>query len=263
MKFGFIGTGNMGSALAKAVAKSVPAEDIMLTDADMSKASALGELLGCRTGSLRELTEFSDYIFIGVKPQMLGTLFEDFGSVLRGCGGKCLVSMCAGTTLERITALAGTDLPVIRIMPNVACAVGEGVVLIAANGLVTGEMLSDFKDAMKYSGVCDEIPEKLIDAASAVSGCGPAYVFIMAEAMADGLVACGIPRDKAYLYAAQTLRGSAELMRQSPLNPSALKDSVCSPGGTTIEGVAALERNSFRYAVIEAVRASYEKNSKL
>ena len=264
MNFGFIGTGNMGSSLAKAVAKAVPAEHIMLNDANMDKADALAKEIDCETGTLEEIVDFSDYLFIGVKPQMLADLFIGLSDLLAKQDKKpCLVSMCAGTSIEKIEKLAGVDLPVIRIMPNVACSVCAGTVLIAANKSVDKVTLDTFKAAMEYSGLCDEIPEKLIDAASAVTGCGPAYVFIMAEAMADGLVACGIPRDKAYKYACQTILGSGELMQNSTLNPSALKDMVCSPAGTTIEGVAALEKNNFRYAIIEAVKAAYEKNFKL
>lgn len=263
-KFGFIGTGNMGGALARAVCRKVHPEDVILNDYNAAKAEALAGELGCGYGTAEDVVAFSDYIFIGVKPQMLSSLFANFSTLLGNAGHRTvLVSMAAGTSIEKIQTYSGGDYPIIRIMPNVACSVGQGMTLIASNDRVTAEEISAFKDAMSESGLCEEIPEKLIDAGSAISGCGPAYVFMMAEAMADGAVACGVPRDKAYRFAVQTLLGSAELMKNSELSPGQLKDSVCSPGGTTIEGVAALENGKFRGTVMNAVKAAYEKNFKL
>ncbi len=263
-KFGFIGCGNMGGALAKAVSRKAAGANVMITDLDKEKVSALCAETGCNSGTLEETVKFADYLFIGVKPQGLTFLFEILSPLLKEKKERfVLVSMCAGTAIEKIKALAGSDYPVIRIMPNVACAVGAGMTLCAPCACVSEEETAEFTDAMSLSGLVELIPEKLIDASSAVSGCGPAYVFMMAEALADGAVACGIPRDKAYKLASQTLLGSAKLMQESDRNPAGLKDSVCSPGGTTIEGVAALENGGFRSAVINAVRAAYEKNFKL
>ena len=262
-KYGFIGTGNMGSALAEAIVKKVGPENVMLNDYDMSKAEKLAGKLSASTGTKEELAAFADSIFIGVKPQALESMFSEFRKILSDSGRKVtLISMAAGTSIEKITKLAG-DYPVIRIMPNVACSIGEGMTLCCSNDLVSEEEMAGFISDMSLSGRCETIPEKLIDAASAVTGCGPAYVFMMAEAMADGAVACGIPRDKAYTFAAQTLLGGGKLILESGKTPAELKDSVCSPGGTTIEGVAKLEEGGLRAAVISAVRAAYEKNFKL
>ena len=134
---------------------------------------------------------------------------------------------------------------------------------MCANANVTAQELADFEAMMENSGVVDRIDEKLIDAASAVSGCGPAYAYMFIEALADGGVKCGLPRAKAIRYAAQVLLGSAEMVLQSGKHPELLKDEVCSPGGSTIAGVAALEAHGFRSACIDAVDAAYEKTKKL
>lgn len=258
-EFGFIGTGNMATALCEALVKSVSPKNVLLSNRTIEKAEKLATKLGCKLGDNKNVALECKYIFLGVKPQMLGTLADEIKPYLESRQDKLiLVSMAAGRSTENITELFGSY-PVIRIMPNVACAVGEGVTLCAKNALVTDKEYSEFFNAMKESGKMDDIPEKLIDAASAVSGCGPAFAFEIIESLADGAVACGVPRDKAYLYAAQTLLGSAKLMLETKKSPGALKDSVCSPGGTTIQGLRKLEEGGLRSALIEAVIASFEK----
>ncbi|MCD8146036.1 MAG: pyrroline-5-carboxylate reductase, partial [Clostridiales bacterium] len=165
-------------------------------------------------------------------------------------------------TIARIREMAGGDYPVIRIMPNTPASIGEGMILYAAEG-VTEEERDRFLYNMAAAGRFDALPESLIDAGSAVSGCGPAFVYPFIEALADGAVACGLPRDKAQEYAAQTLVGAAKLVLESGQHPGALKDAVCSPGGSTIAGVRALEQRGFRSAATEAVVAAYEKTKAL
>lgn len=261
-KFGFIGTGNMGSALARAVSKKAGGNQIILFDKDESKCKALSKELGCKTGSLKSVLSESEYVFLGVKPQMLSALVNEVKAT-ESSNKPILISMLAGTGISKINEAFGKEYKVIRIMPNIACSVGKATTLCAKNEFVTDNELSYFLDAMEFSGTIDMIDEKLIDAASAVSGCGPAYAFMMIEALADGAVKCGIPRSKAYLYAASVLEGSAKLFLESELSASELKDAVCSPGGTTIEGVRALENGRFRGTVMEAVIAAYEKTKKL
>ena len=174
-----------------------------------------------------------------------------------------LITMAAGLTLEQIEAMAGTQLPIIRIMPNTPVAVGKGVTLYCANDRVTREELVDFLDDMEYSGVLDPVSEKLFDAAGTVSGCGPAYMYMFIEAMADGAVACGVPRKQAMEYAAATMAGAAEMVLQTGQHPGALKDAVCSPGGSTIAGVKALEDGAFRSTVMGCIMAAAKRNSEL
>lgn len=259
-EYGFIGTGNMASALCEALVKCISPKKVMLSNRTAEKAKNLSERLGCECADNKSVATQCKYIFLGVKPQMLEDLANEIKPYLDKRSDRyILISMAAGRSTDNITELFGTC-PVIRIMPNVACAVGEGMTLCAKNSLVTDEEYSEFFTAMNKSGKLDDIPEKLIDAASAVSGCGPAFVFEVIAALADGAVACGVPRDEAYTLAAQTLLGSAKLMLRTGKNPAALKDSVCSPGGTTIEGVRKLEERGLRSALIEAVIASYEKS---
>ena len=258
-KFGFIGTGNMASALARAIVKTTDAKNVILSNRTPNKADALAKELSADFGDNKTVAEKSEYIFIGVKPQMLNALSEEIKPYLEKRTDRfIIVSMLAGKSTEDIEAVLGTY-PVIRIMPNVASAVGEGMTLACKNSLVTDSEYNEFFEAMSKSGKIDDIPEKLIDAGMAVSGCGPAFVYEVIEALADGAVSIGVPRDKAYLYAAQTLLGSAKLMLQTGKSPASLKDSVCSPGGTTIQGVRKLEEGGLRSALMEAVIASYEK----
>ncbi len=262
--FGFIGCGNMGGALASAVAKSDTEKEIVLCDACAEKVEALAGKIGGRAVSLAELAGTATYIFLGVKPQGFEGLFATLRPILNARKDRfVLVSMAAGVSIGAVENYAGCDCPVIRIMPNTPVSVGEGMVLYAANAKVTEEEKATFRSAMKCAGVLDELAEDKIDAASALSGCGPAFVYLFAEALADGAVECGLARDKAMLYAAQTLRGAAELLITSGKHPGELKDAVCSPGGTTIAGVHALEAGAFRASAMEAVTAAYERTLEL
>lgn len=257
---GFIGCGNMGGALLRAAAKAIPAEKIAVTNRTMAKAEAIAAETGAEAVDAAELLRESRFIFLGVKPQMLESLAEDIAPLLRDRGaGFVLVSMAAGVTVERLCSLLGRPWPVIRIMPNTPVSVGEGMVLYAPNELVDGEALSEFLEIMGGAGRLDRLDEGLIDAGSAVSGCGPAFAYMFMEALADGGVQCGLPRDTALSCAAQTLLGSAELLLKSGRHPGALKDAVCSPGGSTIAGVHALDCAGFRGGVQSAVIAAYEK----
>jgi pyrroline-5-carboxylate reductase len=171
--------------------------------------------------------------------------------------------MAAGLTVADIQRMAGKAYPVIRIMPNTPVAVGEGVVLLTVSENVSEEMKKLFCDALSGAGLLDEIPEKLMDAGSAVAGCGPAFACLFAEALADGGVACGLPRDKALTYAAQMLLGTAKLILESGEHPGKLKDAVCSPGGSTIAGVRALEQGNFRGSTMDAVDAAFYRTKEL
>lgn len=263
MKFGFIGVGNMGGALAAAAARVLPGEEIAVSSRTMEKAQAVAARLNCRAMTNRELAEQAQFLFLGVKPQIMAGMLAEIAPALAGRRDVVLVSMAAGLTMRTIQTMAGGDFPVIRIMPNTPVAVGKGLISYAANDLVTEPALQEFLSGMKAAGLLDPLPERLIDAGSAVSGCGPAFACLFAEALADGGVACGLPRAKALTYAAQMLLGTAALILESGQHPGALKDAVCSPGGSTIQGVRTLEERGFRGAVMDAVIAAWEKNQKL
>lgn len=263
-KFGFIGTGNMGSALVKAVCKSVNPNEIVISDANLTKAQLLSNELKCSFGDNNTVASSAKFIFLGVKPQVLHETIKSIEDTLKKREDRFVfVSMAAGTSISEIESLTEYKYPIIRIMPNTPVSVGKGVILYSPSSTVFMDDLGEFCDALKFAGYIDKIDEKLIDAASSVSGCGPAFVYLFAEALADGGVECGLPRDKALIYAANTLSGAAELLKVSGKHPGVLKDEVCSPGGTTIEGIHALEEGGFRGTVMNAVKSSYEKNSKL
>ena len=259
--FGFIGTGNMGGALARALAKNVEGDSILLANRSAEKAAALAAELGCKAVSSEAIAKKADYIFLGVKPQMMADLLAQLSPILKEREDRfILVTMAAGLTIQRIRELAVGDYPVIRIMPNTPASIGEGMILYTAGSDVLDIELQVFLSAMSGAGRLSPLPEHLMDAGSAVSGCGPAFVDLFIEALADGGVACGLPRASALEFAAQMVAGSAKLILESGKHPGVLKDAVCSPGGTTIQGVRALEAGNFRGTVMEAVIKAYEKN---
>ena len=262
--FGFIGTGNMGGALARACAQAILNEKLLLSDGYAPVAEKLAQELGCKAVEVNEVAEKAGFIFLGVKPQVMGDMLAGIAPILKARKeGFVLVSMAAGLTTQKIRTMAGGDYPVIRIMPNIPVKAGGGVVLYDATENVTEEEGNAFRSAMAGAGLVDRLPEKLIDAGSALSGCGPAFVALFAEALADGAVECGLPRDKAMNYALQTIAGTAEYLMETGTHPAVLKDAVCSPGGSTIAGVHAMELGGFRAAAAEAVICAYQKTLEL
>ena len=257
---GVIGTGAMGSAVARLVAGKKP---LLLSNRTPEKAEKLAAELSARAVTNAEIAKTCDLIFLAVKPQMMPEVLKALSPVFASRTDRfVLVTMAAGLTCDTIRELSGGTYPVIRMMPNTPITVGAGIVTYCGNG-ATEEELSAFKALLQDAGTLDPIPERLIDAASALAGCGPAFVDLFLEALSDGAVACGLPRDKALLYAAQTVEGAAKAARLSGEHPGRLKDVVCSPAGSTIQGVRALEKGGFRSAAMEAVIAAYEKNLEL
>lgn len=260
VKFGFIGTGNMGAALARALRKTVPGHEVLLSNRTAVKAQTLAAELNCRAADNKTVAGQAKYIFLGVKPQMMKEMLDGIKETLSDRTDRfVLVTMAAGIKIDSINEMLGAKYPVIRIMPNTPVAIGEGVVLYSASEDVFMDEITDFSNCMRNVGILDRLDENLIDAACAVSGCGPAFVYMFAQALADGAVECGLPRAKAARYAAQTLIGSARLILESEKHPEQLKDEVCSPGGTTIAGVHALEKDGFRGAVMNAVKSAFDK----
>ena len=258
MKYGFIGCGNMGGALARALTKTT--QDVIISDPSPF-ARELAVEMGCEYGS-NELAASCDRVFLAVKPNILGSVLAGIRPILKP-RKPLLISMAAGVSIEQIESFAGTELPVIRIMPNTPAAVGKGMITYAANELVDEATVTDFLRDMRPAGCFDRVDEKLMEAATAVAGCGPAYVYMMIEAMADGAVACGLPRAKAQYYAAMTLAGAAEMVLSTGEHPGELKDAVCSPGGSTIAGVRTLEEHGFRGAVVDCICDAYLKTQEL
>ena len=258
---GFIGCGNMGGALVQAAAKSVYGGKIAVCDFDKAKVEKFEKKLGAVGTTARDIAENAKFIVLAVKPQVMESAIADFADILRARADVTVVTIAAGLSIGAIRSFIGADLPAIRIMPNTPVALGAGMILYTVADVCEGAE-EEFLAAFAKAGVFDKLPEDKIDAGSALSGCGPAFVYAFAEALADGGVECGVPRDKAALYAAQTLLGAAEMLLEYG-HPADLKDAVCSPGGTTIAGIHALEKAGFRGATIEAVTAAYKRTLEL
>lgn len=265
MKIGFIGCGNMGGAIAVAIAKSD--NEILLNDISFEKVSTLVDKIGknAKESTLEKILTLCDFVFLGIKPQIIESVLFEVGRVYDAVNSRsCLVSMAAGVSIWNLERyLQNREIPIIRIMPNMPVYVSKGVTAWCGGEYVNNEHKNSFRKIMEHTGFIDEIPEKLIDGESAIAGCGPAFVYMFIEALADGGVRCGLPRDKAIEYAANTLIGSAISVLEFGKHPEELKDMVCSPGGSTIEGVKALEDKAFRGAVIDAVGAAYKKTKEL
>ena len=259
MKYGFIGCGNMGGAIASALSKST--KSILISDPN-KKASILAEKLGCSLGSNMDAVQNCEYLFLAVKPQILESVLSPLATQLK-VAQPVIITMAAGVQISKIEQIIGAQLPIIRIMPNTPVSIGCGTILYCHNARVTEQVLNEFLTDMQPCGMLDSIPENLIDAASALSGCGPAYVYMFIDALADGAVACGVPREKALSYAANTLVGAAKMVQETAQHPGQLKDAVCSPGGSTIVGVKVLEEQNFRGAVIDCVQAADNKTKEL
>jgi len=263
-QFGFIGTGNMGGALVTAVCKQAGPQEVLIADKTASKAEALAEKLGCTASDTPSVAGSCRYVFLGVKPQMMEALFSEIAPVLSTRKERfILVTMAAGLSMETIAGYCGGNVPVIRIMPNTPVAVGEGMILYTANKRVTEEELALFANALAFTGKTSHVEEREIDAASVISGCGPAFMFMFIEAMEKAGKKLGIDAEKARLYAEQTMLGSAKLAIATGEDPESLKIKVCSPGGTTIEGVKSFEKNELDRIVSDAVSASYRRTLEL
>ena len=259
MKYGFLGCGNMGGAIARALSQQT--KDIAVSDRS-GKAKLLAQELGVTYSDNASIAANCDRIFLAVKPHMMKDMLLPLQNTLAQ-RKPLLITMAAGLEIRQIEDFVGTHLPIIRIMPNTPTSVGKGVIPYCANDLVTEEMITDWLEDMSECGLLDPLEERLMDAASALSGSGPAYLYLMLEAMADGGVACGLPRAKAMDYAAMTMAGAAEIYLSTHQHPGALKDAVCSPGGSTIAGVRILEQRGFRGAAMDCVCAAYAKNKEL
>ena len=257
--FGSIGCGNMGYALSLAAAKALPKENLLFTDLDNEKARTAAKETGGRAVTSDEIAETADMILLAVKPQVMDATVRSILPAIKKRERKpILVTPAAGLSIARVSSMAEDTCRVIRMMPNTPVAVGSGMILYSADGDTSDADVADFCRVFAAAGRLDAIDEAKIDAASAISGCGPAFAAIFCEALADAGVLAGLPRDKAILYAAEMMKGTASLILSGE-HPAVLKDKVCSPGGTTIAGVRAMEENGFRNAAIEAVTAAYER----
>lgn len=261
-KFGFIGAGNMGGALATAVSKST--KSVFIADFFADKAQALADKLSVQTADNQTIAKSCEYIFLGVKPQMMADMLAEIKDELKNREDNLvLVTMAAGLSIDTIRSMAGSDYKVIRIMPNTPVLVEQGEILFCKSENVSEQDIKNFLENMKFAGALTPIGEELMNAGCSVSGCGPAFVYMFIKALAQGGENCGIDSDTSLALAAQTVLGSAKLLIESNENPDILIKNVCSPGGSTIEGVKSLEESKLYDVVEKAVKASYDRNEEL
>ena len=263
-KIGFIGSGKMAGAIIKGLVKTgfTKSENITATQVEVSGVEEKSKELGVKIIlDNKELVKWADVVFIATKPnQVLGVL-EEIKPFIDS--SKLVVSIAAGVTIKKLEDNLPEKTRVIRVMPNTPALVGEGCTALSPNANVSEEETELALKIARSFGKASIVPERLMDAVVAASGSSPAFVFMFIEALADSVVEAGMPRSQAYMFAAQTVLGSAKLMLETGRHPADLKDMVCSPGGTTIEGVRVLEEKGFRAAVIDAAKAVAEKSAKL
>ena len=263
-----IGSGNMGFALMKGASARIGPENIGFSDIDGSKAAAAAKALGAQVyDSNIQAAEQADYIFLGVKPQVLNSVLDEIAPMLKKrqiiANAPILVSMAPGWTIAKIHSSLGIRLPIVRIMPNTPALISRGVIAMTVSPEVGSAETEELEKLLEEAGMVARLDEKYFDAVTGLSGSGPAFVYLFIEALADGGVRAGLPRDKALHFAAQTVLGSAAMVLETKKHPGELKDMVASPGGTTIAGIAALEKNAFRGTVISAVEAAWHRSAEL
>lgn len=258
---GFIGAGNMASAIIKGAVdkKIIDAQSIYVYDIDRIKADGLGSALGVSPcDGIADLSKQSDILFLAVKPNAMMSVLSEIKAFQ-----KPIVSIAAGWSANMIKGIAGQDKKVLRLMPNTPLMAGEGMSVFEEPTNFSDEYREFVESIFSAMGEIEHVPYKMMDAVTAVSGSGPAYAYMFIEALSDAGVLCGLPRDKALKLAAQTLLGAAKTVLETGKHPGELKDAVCSPGGTTIEAVKELEISGFRGAVINAVEQCAKKSKAL
>jgi len=260
-----IGSGNMGFALMRGASNNTA---IFFTDAVFEKARQAAESLGAKALNTNlEAAQKGDFIFLAVKPQVMSHVLSEISGIMKDRLNEgfppVLVSMAAGWSIKKIQDTVGTKVPVVRVMPNTPAIIGKGMIAMSVSPEVSEEKNAELTGFLGSAGIVDHLNESYMDAATGLSGSGPAYVFIFIEALADGGVRAGLPRDIALRYAVQTVLGAASLAQETGKYPGELKDMVTSPGGTTIAGIAALEKGAFRGAVISAVEAAWKRSTEL
>jgi len=263
-----IGSGNMGYALMKGACGQTSETDIFFTDAEIEKAQASADSLKAKViKSNIEAVEKGDFIFLAIKPQIMPQVLAEISDTVKkriNAGSPpVIISMAAGWSIKKIQGSVSAKLPVVRIMPNTPALIGKGMIALSSSPEVPAQKIAELEKLLTGAGIVDKVEENYLDAVTGLSGSGPAYVYMFIEALSDGGVRAGLPREKAMRYAIQTVLGSAAMAKETGKHPGELKDMVTSPGGTTIAGLAALEDGAFRGTVISAVEAAWKRSTEL
>lgn len=255
-KIGFIGMGNMASAIAGGIVKSgfIKGKAVYAFDIDNSKLEMVNKTYGINScDSEQELVDQVDIVIMAVKPNIVESVIDKIKGNL---DNKAMISIVAGYNNDRYNELLLTSTRHLTVMPNTPALVLKGMTLLEKENSLTCEEFVFAKEMFSSIGQVAVLSSSQMQAGGSISGCGPAFAYMFIEAMADGGVSLGLPRDVAYQLASQTLLGSGMMQQETNLHPGILKDQVCSPGGITIKGVEALEENGFRNAVIKAIKIS-------
>lgn len=262
-QIGFIGMGNMAGAIMRGILKSFAPEEILFSDVNQEQMEKVTAQTGVsHVSSNVECVKQVKYLILAVKPQMLPGVFAEIKDAVTK--EHVVISIAAGYGIADLAAGLGEQARIVRVMPNTPAMVGEGMSGVSYDAaLFTDEEKEMVRTIFTSIGKMELVDEKLMDVVASASGCSPAYVYMFIEALADGCVKNGLPRKMAYQMAAQAVLGSAKMVLETGLHPGELKDMVCSPGGTTIEGLAALEECGFRGAIIKACDANFQKNKLL
>jgi pyrroline-5-carboxylate reductase len=264
LNIGFLGAGKMATALARGFvnAEIVFPREIIASDPFDTARKTFAAEIGAKTGTANaDVAKFANVLILATKPdQVPAALAEISGAFTKN---HLLISIAAGVTLAKLENALPAGARVIRVMPNTPALVGEGASAFALGKSATAADSELAKKLLSAVGVAFQVKESLLDAVTGLSGSGPAYVYQFIEALSDGGVASGLPRDISTRLAAQTVLGAAKMVLETGQHPGALKDQVTSPGGTTIEGLHALEKGKLRATVMSAVRAATEKSKKL
>ncbi|NLK21719.1 MAG: pyrroline-5-carboxylate reductase [Epulopiscium sp.] len=262
-KIGFIGAGNMGYAMMKGLLNYKGNENIIFTDVCTKRIQLVKENLHIESvTNNKELIEKTKYIVLAIKPQYYSSVLKEIKGILTS--NHVVISIAPGITIDYIKSQLKEDIRVVRAMPNTPALIGEGMSVISfSKDLFEDKERNEVHRVFSTFGKVEEIEESLMDAVVPISGSSPAYVYMMIEAMADGGVLAGLPRELSYKLAAQTVMGSAKMILETKAHPGELKDAVCSPGGTTIEAVATLEKLGFRSSIIEAMKECMRKTKSM
>jgi len=264
LKIGFLGAGKMATALAKGFVRAEIAfpKEITASDPHPGARKNFSSEVGAKTCAVNlDVAQSANILILATKPDQVAPVLAEISSAFTK--NHLLISIAAGVTIAKLETALPAGSRVIRVMPNTPALVGAGASAFALgkNASVADAELA--KKLLSAVGVAFQVKENLLDAVTGLSGSGPAYVYQFIEALSDGGVAAGLPRDIATKLAAQTVLGGAKMVLETGEHPGALKDQVTSPGGTTIEGLHALEKGKLRATVISAVRAATEKSKKL
>jgi pyrroline-5-carboxylate reductase len=262
-RWGFVGAGKMATALIRGmILDGTPPESISASDPDpQARVTLLGETGVPTFGSNAEVIRNSDVIVLAVKPQTIAAVLAEIRPLVTS--DHLVVSVAAGVTLATLAGGLGPDRRIARAMPNTPALVGEGAAAYCLGPVVAAGDEEIVAGCLEAVGRSFRVPEGMLDAVTGLSGSGPAFVYVMIEAMADGGVRAGLPREIALALAAQTVLGSAKMVQDTGQHPGYLKDQVTSPAGTTIAGLHALERGGIRAALMDAVHAAYTRSVEL